>query len=86
MDMNFMLKVIKNGKIIIRVQPRSIRRFIKSLRSINWQDRGISAYLRINYGKQKGCFKNTITFYNDGWYKTKNDLWKAFNAFKEAKE
>lgn len=81
--MNFTLKVIKNSRIIQRLRTHSIRRFTNNLRTINWQDRGISAYLRVNYGKQKDCFGKITTFYNDGWYSSKSDLWLAFNAFKE---
>lgn len=81
--MNFTLKVYLKNRAIQRVRTHSIRRFINHLRTINWQNNGISVYLRISYGKQKDYFEKTITFYNDGWYETKNDLWHALNAFKE---
>lgn len=81
--MNFTLKVIKNNRAIQRVQTHSPRRFINKLRTINWQNNDLKIYLKDNYGKQKDCFGKLVTFYNDGEYDNENDLWLAFNAFKE---
>ena len=81
--MNFTLKVFKNNKVIQRVQTHSIRRFTNQLRTINWQESPLKVYLRVSYGKQKDCFRKLVTFYNDGWYETENNLWLAFNAFLE---
>lgn len=81
--MNFTFKIIKNGRVVQVVRTHSIRRFVNNLRTINWKDRGIKVYLRVNYGKKVDVFGKLSTFYNDGWYKTKEDLWLAFSAFKE---
>jgi len=83
-QMNFFLKIIKkNGEIVFKCQTHSIRRFLKNLRMIKWQDESISAYLRVSYGKGKDVFGKIVTFYNDGWYETEEDLWLAFEAFME---
>ena len=81
--MNFTFKVIKNNKVIQRVQTHSIRRFYNHIRTINWQNRPSKAYLRVSYGKYTDCFGKMVNFYNDGEYETKEDLWLAFNVFKE---
>lgn len=81
--MNFTFKVIKNDKMIEKCQTHSIRRFMNHLRTINWQKRGLKVYLRVNYGKYEDNFGKKATFYNDGLYKTKEDLWLAFKVFTE---
>lgn len=80
---NYTLKVIKNRVTIQIVRTHSIRRFINNLRTINWKNGGVKVYLRVNYRKKVDVFGKLSTFYNDGWYKAKEDLWSAFNAFKE---
>lgn len=81
--MNFTFKVIKNNKVIQKCQTHSVRRFINRLRTINWQNVGLKVYLRVNYGKHEDNFGKKVTFYNDGLYESKEDLWCTFNAFKE---
>ncbi len=79
--MNFTLKVFKNGKSIDQVRTHSIRLFLKHLRTINWEQGGIKTYIRVSYGK-KTCVRGCVcTFYNDGFYETKDDLQLAFAAF-----
>jgi len=72
--MNFSYKVIKNGKTIDKCRTRSIRRFTKNLRTINWGNSLLKVYLKVNY--EKGVI-------NEGFYENKEDLWLAFNAFVE---
>ena len=79
---NYTFRVMKNGEIVSKLSTHSIRRFLNHLRTISWQDKGISVYLRVYYGKEKDVFGETVSFYNDGVYKTKRDLWHAFIAFK----
>jgi len=81
--MNFTLKVIKNNQAIQRVRTHSIRRFYNHLRTINWEDGGKKVYLRLSYGKEQDVFGKMVTFYNDGWFENKEDLWLTFEAFKE---
>ena len=80
--MNFTLKVTKNGRVVQRVQTHSLRRFTKHLRTINWQNKPLKAYLRVSYGKRLDYWGKLSNFYNDGGYDNKHDLWLAFNAFK----
>lgn len=81
--MNFTLKVKENGKTVQRVQTHSLRRFYRHLRTINWEKRPLSVYLKVSYGKQKDVWGKMVTFYNDGNYKTKQELLQAFEAFVE---
>lgn len=81
--MNFTLKVIRENKVVQTVRTHSKRRFLNSLRTINWGDEGIKACLRVSYGKQKDVWDKMATFYNDGFYEKKEEFWQAFKAFKE---
>ena len=83
--MNFTLKIIKNDKTIQRVRTHSARRFGNSLRTINWKNCPLKVYLKVNYGKHEDCFGKMTTFYNDGWYDNKEDLWWAFDVFSKEK-
>jgi len=65
------------------VRTHSKRRFLNHLRTIKWQYKGIKVYIRVSYGKKVDVFGKLSTFYNDGLYENKEDLWSAFNAFKE---
>lgn len=81
--MNYTLKVIKNNRIIQGVRTHSLRRFTNSLRTVNWKNSPPKVYLRVSYGKHVNCLGKTVTFYNDGVYGNKRDLWQAFKAFCE---
>jgi hypothetical protein len=73
----FALKVVRNGKVVKKYTSHSQRRFIKNLRTINWKDKGVKAYIKVDYGKR---------FYNDGVYENEKDLWFAFKAFIEKEQ
>ena len=73
----FALKVIKNSEVVKKYTTHSKKRFIKNLRTINWEDGLLKVYLKVNYGKH---------FYNDGVYENEIDLWFAFKAFTEKEQ
>lgn len=80
---NFTFRVIKDGQLVQGVRTHSKRRFLNRIRMINWQNNPLKVYLRVSYGKKicsKGCL---CSFYNDGWYDNKTDLWQAVSAFTE---
>lgn len=81
--LSFTFYVTKNGKKIHGYSTRSKRRFLNRVRTINWKDRPLRVYLRINYGKHKDVLGKYTNYYNDGDYETKNDFWLALNAFCE---
>lgn len=78
---NYTLKVLRNGKEIQRVRTHRKKRFVRILRMINWQHGNIKAYIKVSYGKKKDAYGKLSEFYNDGWYKTKEDLLKVFIYF-----
>ncbi len=80
---NYILRVLKNGLGVHRVETHSIRLFLHQLRTIKWQDGGIKTYLRVYYGKHLDNFGKISEFHNDGWYESKPELWLALNAFRE---
>lgn len=82
--LNFTLRVIKDGKSIQRCQTHSRRRFYDRIGRINWQNKPLKVYVRVNYGRQvcnRGCL---CSFHNDGVYETKQDLLHTLAAFIEA--
>ncbi len=81
--MKYILKIIKNDVEVIRVGTGSLRRFLKIIRTINWQHGPIKVYLRISYGKHEDSYGEMSDFWNDGWYETEEDLMLAFDAFRE---
>lgn len=80
---NYTLKVLINGKVIDKVLTHSVRRFLTHLRTINWKNRGVKAYIRVSYGKKVDNYGKLSNFYNDGWYDNKKDLTLMFKAFDE---
>jgi len=79
----YSLKVSYNGQIIQRYQTRSVRRFLKKIRTINWEKLNIEVYVKVSYGKKKDVHGKLVTFYNDGVYDSKQDFIQAINAFLE---
>lgn len=82
--LNFLFRVTKNGKTIQRCQTYSRRRFYNRIGTINWQNKPLKVYLRVNYGRalcNRGC---VCSFYNDGVYETKQDILYTLAAFIEA--
>jgi len=80
---NYTFKVIENEREISKCQTHSKRRFLRRIRTINWQNRHPTVYLRVSYGKHKNVFGKTVTFYNDGEYSNPEELLNAFTAFDE---
>ncbi|MBP9669817.1 hypothetical protein KBD75_00235 [Candidatus Woesebacteria bacterium] len=81
--MNFTLIVQKNGKTIHRSWTTKIRRIIKSLRGIKWEDGGVLASLTVRYGYCVDVWGESVMFLNEGVYENKDRLWKDFYAFTE---
>jgi hypothetical protein len=72
--MNYFYKVIKNNKTIDKCSTHLSRRFLNNLRTINFQNNDISVYLKLAY-----CDGLT----NVGIYNNKQELFQAFEAFRE---
>lgn len=81
--LNFVLKVIRNGKEIERYESHSKRSFYNKIRMINWEKPYPSVYLRVSYGKLLASSGKYENFWNDGVYNNGADLLLAFNAFTE---
>lgn len=79
----FTLKIIKNSKVVKKYTSHFQKRFVKNLRTINWQDGPLKVYLKVDYGKHLDNYNKLSSFYNDGIYERKKDLWLAFEAFTE---
>jgi len=81
--MTFTLKITKNGKTVSKMRTYKIRRFLKVIRSLNWQDSVSLSYIKVGYGKKVDNYGKLTNFHNDGEYDNKEDFWWAFNAFTE---
>ena len=81
--MLFSIKIYKNRSIAQKARTRKIRRFLKIIRSIKWEDSTIRAYIKVNYGKLPDCYGKKVNFYNDGDYDNKQDFCLAADAFLE---
>lgn len=81
--MQFTIKIYKNRQMIDKCRTHRIRRFFRKIRSINFEDTKIKAYLKVNYGKALDNYGKYVNFYNDGDYDKKADFWLALNAFIE---
>lgn len=80
---NYTLKIYKNsGKVeIIRTHKR--KRFLRNLRTINWQNGIKKIYIKVSYGKRICNYGCLCEFYNDGYYDNKKELLLIFNYFDE---
>lgn len=81
--MNYTIKVYKNNKRVQMYRTHKIRRFLKNIRLIKFEDGGINAYIKVGYGKHIDVYGKITDFHNDGVYDNKEDFWWAFNAFIE---
>ncbi len=81
--MNYSIKIYKNGKLVKKYSTHKIRRFLKNIRLINFEDGHIKVYIKVDYGKHRDVYGKLTNFYNDGVYNNKEDFWWAFNAFTE---
>lgn len=81
--MQFTAKIYENNKMTYKVRTHKMRRFLKIIRSIKWQNSMLKVYLKVDYGKFQDNYGHLTNFYNDGNYDNKSDFWWAFNAFTE---
>lgn len=72
--MIFSYKEFREREVVNKYHTKSKRLFLKNLRTINWQLRGLKVLLKVGYSGG---------FINEGVYETKKDLWWAFRAFTE---
>jgi hypothetical protein len=82
-QLNFTFRVTKNGQTIQTYHSMSKRRFYNRTGTINWQDGGVCVYLRVNYGKHLSNLGKVESFWNDGFYETKEDFDLSLSAFTE---
>jgi len=83
MNMKYTIKIYKQGKLVSKSRTKKKRRFLNIIRTINWQERGLKVYLKVDYGKFLDNYGKMSDFWNDGDYYNKDDFWLAFNAFTE---
>lgn len=80
---NYTLKLYKNNGKIEIVRTHKIKRFLRNIRTINWQNGIKKAYLKVSYGKKICNFGCLCEFYNDGYYDSKKELLEVFKYFDE---
>lgn len=72
--MNYFYKVTKNNKTMDKCSTHLSRRFLNNLRTIKFQNNDISVYLKFTYSDG---------LKNEGIYNNKQELFQAFEAFRE---
>ncbi len=78
---NYTLKLYKNNGKVEKVRTKKKRRFLKILRTVNWQLGIKNAYIKVSYGKDLDNFGKRSEFYNDGYYDNKKELLLVFKYF-----
>ena len=83
----YQLKIYKKGREVYNHYTFSSRRFLLTLKAINFVDLRkngpYSIYLNVSYGKKEDVWGNMVKFDNSGTYTTKEKLWQAYRAFTE---
>jgi hypothetical protein len=80
---NYALKLYKNSGKVETFRTKKKKRFLRNIRTINWGNKVVNAYLKVSYGKflcVHGCVCN---FFNDGFYESKKELLEDFRYFDE---
>ncbi len=81
---NYTLKLFRTIGKIETVRTKKKMRFLRNIRTINWQLDGIrKAYLKVSYGKKMCNYGCLCDFYNDGFYDNKEELLDVFKYFDE---
>lgn len=79
----YTLKIyIDNGKAEA-IRTKKKKRFLKILRTINWQNGIKKVYLKVSYGKKKCNYGCICGFLNEGYYQNKEELLIVFKYFDE---
>lgn len=79
---NYTLKLYKHNGKIETVRTRKKKRFLRNLRTINWENRDIKgAYLKVFYGKKICISRCLCEFYNDSYCNNKKELLDMFEYF-----
>lgn len=79
---NYSLKLYKSNGKIETVRTKKKMRFLRNIRTINWQTMDIKrAYLKVSYGKKICKYGCLCDFYNDGYYNSKEELVEIFKYF-----
>lgn len=80
---NYVLKLYKNnGKVEID-RTKKKKRFLRNIRTINWNNCIKKTYIKVSYGKKQCVFGCICAFYNDGFYHNKEELLLIFRHFDE---
>mgnify|MGYP001610587199 CR=1 FL=1 len=78
---NYTLKLYKNNGKVEIVRTKKKKRFLRNIRTINWQNDIRKAYLKVSYGK-KICISGCLCdFYNDTYCDNKNELLEMLKYF-----
>lgn len=79
---NYILKLYKPDGKVKTLRTKKKKRFLKIIRTINWQTMGIrKAYLKVSYGKKNCNFGCLCEFYNDTYCNNKEELLDMFKYF-----
>jgi len=82
---HYTLRLYKNGGKVETFRTKKKKRFLRIIRTINWQNSILKAYLKVSYGRYE-CVSGCICeFLNDGLYESKKELLEVFRYFDDEK-
>ena len=79
---NYTLKLYRNNGKIETVRTHKKKRFLKILRTINWQSVALrKTYIKVSYGKKICNYGCLCDFYNEAYCNNKEELLEIFKYF-----
>lgn len=79
---NYTLKLYTNNEKIETFRTKKKKRFLRNIRTKNWENRDIKrAFLKVSYGKKICNFGCLCEFYNDTYCYNKEELLEMFKYF-----
>lgn len=80
---NYTLKLYKTDGKIETVRTKKKKRFLRNIRTINWENGIKKAYLKVSYGKKICIYRCLCDFYNETYCNNKKELLGMFKYFDE---
>jgi hypothetical protein len=79
---NYTLKLYKNSGKVEIIRTRKKKRFLRIIRTINWQNGEIKrAYLKVSYGKKICNYECPCEFFNETYCNSNKELLEMFRYF-----
>lgn len=78
---NYTLKLYEDNEEIQTVRTHKRKRFLRNLRTINWQNGIKKAYIKVSYGKKICNYGCLCDFYNETYCNNQKELLQMLKYF-----